>query len=157
MKFSSHDSDYKTTLFWNVNPCILLQMLRRNLLLPSSGQIMPMAGSSIMLVTTSLTICSMCAVSVMMEIRILCHACKLASVSGAQAFDSENKLLDYYVSLNTSTCAVVFEDLRQDGDVYDLKYKIRISNSFSTAQLFPAFSGLTFEGKADNICNKYTV
>jgi hypothetical protein len=123
----------------------------------NSGQIMPMAGYSIMLVTTSLAIYSMGAISVMMEIRIVCHACKLASVSGAQAFESEDDLLSYYVSLNRTwqhTCAVVFED----GDVHDLKYKIRISNTwFSTAQLFSPLSWLGYKGNADNICNKYII
>lgn len=122
---------------------------------------MPMAGSSIMFVTTSLTICSMGAISVMTEVRIVCHACKLASVSDAQAFDTEDELLSYYVSLNRtwqSTCAVVFEDLTSDEDVYDLKYKIRISNTrFYTAQLFPDFER-DFKGKADNnIFNKYII
>jgi len=61
----------------------------------------------------------------------------------AQAFDTEDELLSYYVSLNKTwqpTCAVVFEDLTSDEDVCDLKYKIRISNTrFYTAQLFPGF------------------
>jgi hypothetical protein len=99
------------------------------------------------------------AISVMMEIRILCYACKLASVSDAQAFDTEDELHSYYVSLNTTlqqTCAVVFKDLPSDGDVLELKYKIRISNrQFSTAQLFRDFSWQGYEGKADNICTKY--
>jgi hypothetical protein len=127
-------------------------MLWRNLQLPSSGQIMPMAGFSIMFVTTSLTICSTGAISVMTEVRIVCHASKLASVSDAQAFDTEDELLSYYVSLNRTlqpTCAVVFENSTSDGDVYNLKYKIRISNKwFFTAQLFPEFE-LDFQGKAD--------
>lgn len=97
----------------------------------------------------------------MMEVRIVCHACKLASVSDAQAFNTEDELLSYYVSLNGSsqhTCAVVFENSISDADVYDLKYKIRISNEwFFTAQLFPAVE-LNFEGKANNnICNKYII
>jgi hypothetical protein len=99
------------------------------------------------------------AISVMMEIRLLCHACKLASVSDAQAFDTEDELHSYYVSLNTTlqpTCAVVFKDLPSDGAVRELKYKIRISNSwFSTAKLFPDFSWQEYEGKADNICTKH--
>lgn len=117
-----------------------------------------MAGSSIMLVTTSLPICSMVARSVMMEIRILCHACKLASVSDTQAFDTEDELLSYFSLNRTSqrTCAVVFKDLPSDGAVHELKYKIRISNRrFSTAQLFYDFSWQEYEGKADNICTKY--
>jgi len=159
VKFSPHGNDYKATVFWNVIPCSLLQMLWRNLRLPSSGQFMPMIGSSIMLVTTSLTICSMGAISVMMEIRIVCHAYKLASVSDTKAFGSEDTLLSYYVSLNRTwqtTCAVVFEDLPQNGDVLNLKYKIRISNRlFFTSQLFPPV--LPWSGKADNICNKYII
>jgi len=109
-----------------------------------------------------LPICSMGSISVMMEIRIVCHACKLASVSDVQAFESEDELLSYYVSLNGTqqpTCAVVFENLPQNGDVYDLQYKIRISNrSFFTAQLFPdILFWLAFKGKTDNMCNKYII
>jgi hypothetical protein len=76
------------------------------------------------------------------EIRIVYHACKLASVPDVKPFDNETELLSHYHSLNTTlqSCAVVFEELPQDGDVYDLKYKIRISNhQFYTAQLFPEF------------------
>jgi hypothetical protein len=121
-----------------------------------------MAASSIMLVTTSLRLSALCgAKSMMLEIRILYHACKLASVSDTQAFDSEDELLSYYFSLNENwppSCAVVFEDLSPDGDVHDLKdlkYKIRISyTQFSTASLFPLFSsGVGYQGKTDNICN----
>jgi hypothetical protein len=105
---------------------------------------------------------SMGSISVMMEIRIVCHACKLASVSDFKAFESEDELLSYYVSLNGTwqrTCAVVFENLPQDGDVYDLQYKIRISNKlFSTAQLFPEILlWPQLIGKTDNICNKYII
>ena len=117
-----------------------------------------------------LSICNMGAISVMMEIkivchacnlvmveiRIVCHACNLASVSDSKAFDSEDELLSYYVSLNRTQqpiCAVVFENLPQDDDVYDLRYKIRISNTwFFTAQLFPNFLYWpAFKGKADNM------
>jgi hypothetical protein len=88
-------------------------------------------------------------------------SCKLASVSDAQVFDSEETLLNYYASLNGTgphTCAVIF-DLPQDGDVDDLRYKIRISNTwFYTAQLFPDFSTwVGYKGKADSICNKYII
>jgi hypothetical protein len=101
------------------------------------------------------------AISVMTEVRIVCRACKLASVSDAQAFDTEDELLSYYVSLNRTwqaTCAVVFENLPSDGEVYGLKYKIRISNErFYTTQLFSDFD-LDFKGKADNnIFNKYII
>lgn len=126
---------------------------------------MPMAGSSIMFVTTSLfAVCG--AIQVMMEIIIICHACKLASVSDTQAFETEDELLSH-VSPNRTrepTCAVVFEDMLSDEGVcdseyvYDLKYKIRISNRwFFTALLFPDLSWQEYEGEADNICNKYII
>jgi len=132
-------------------------MLWKSLLLPSSGQIMPMAGSPLN-VGNYLSICNMGAISVMVEIRIVCHACKLASVSDAQAFESEEELLSYYVSLNITQqtiCAVVFEKFLPK----DLQYKIRISSTkFFTAQLFPDYLlWLAFKGKADNICNKYII
>jgi hypothetical protein len=95
-----------------------------------------------------------------MEVKIIYHTCKLASVSGAQAFDTEDELLSHYVAMNKTllpSCAVVFEDLPPDGGVDHLKYKIRISNRrFQTAQLFPEFlSGLVYKGKTANIFDKY--
>jgi hypothetical protein len=95
-----------------------------------------------------------------MEIRIGYHACKFASVLGALAFDSEDELLSYYVTVNKTSptsCAVVFEDMPPDGDVYHLKYKIRISDRpFHTAQLFPEFlSSPVYYGKTANIFDKY--
>jgi hypothetical protein len=87
--------------------------------------------------------------------RIVYHAYELASVSDVQAFDSEDDLLSHYFSLNTTSqsCAIVFDDFPQDGDIYDLKYKIRISNQqFFTTQLFPEFLiWPAYKGKTDNI------
>jgi hypothetical protein len=62
-----------------------------------------------------------------------------------QAFDTENELLSYYDSLNSTgniIHAVVFEDLPPNGSLPDhLKYKIRISEIlFHTADLLPEFS-----------------
>jgi len=104
-----------------------------------------------------LSICNMGDISVMMEIRIVCHACKLACVSDFQAFEGEDELFSYYVSLNRTQqpiCAVVFEKIDEN-----LRYKIRISNTqFFTAQLFPEFLlSLVYEGKAHNICNIYII
>jgi hypothetical protein len=71
----------------------------------------------------------------------------LAFISDKQAFDSEDELLSYYDAINDtsrSICAIVFEDLPPNGDPPDhLKYKIRISDRFYTADLFPAFSYLS--------------
>jgi hypothetical protein len=96
-----------------------------------------------------------------MEIRIVYRACELASVSDVQAFNSEAELLSHYFSLNTTSqsCAIIFDDLPPDGDIYDLKYKIRISNQqFFTTQLFPEFLiWKEYKGTTDNICKKYII
>jgi hypothetical protein len=87
----------------------------------------------------------------------------LASVSGAQAFDSEDALLSHYEAINNTwkiIHAVVFEDLPPNEDLPDhLKYKIRISNiKFYTADFFPVFSiAQTFFGKNGKIFSKYII
>jgi hypothetical protein len=87
----------------------------------------------------------------------------LASVTGAQAFNSEGALLSHYEAINDtgrSVRAVVFEDFLPNGDPPDhLKYKIRISNrNFYTADLFPVFSVVPpYFGKNGKIFNKYVI
>lgn len=77
VKFSSHGSDYKATVFWNVIPCY--KCFGETCCFHLQDRL-PMAASSIMLVTTSLRLSALCgANSMMMEIIIVYHACKLAS------------------------------------------------------------------------------